>query len=318
MPYLPEGIYADIRRLNMFREQLTEDRTRTINRLHREKIYFPEYMDAFGKIEGSFTLEVLKRAPFPEDILALGAAGLRSIWHEAKLRGRGYSRADAIVRLAEQSVGLRYGTEASREAVKWLVKVFYQNKDRMQKQIAISIMQFDTLNEVYGSNRGAGRLIEKVYEELQEILNMDPHYWLQRSKCIYRRYPTDKEKLKEAYQYCVKAKDAENLPEKLDAQTSLSLSLISGLLNMSGADPDLYYAEKCITHGYNAMISSYYSWNDRKRLEKERVGTHQSYEALCSKVCHEYLSNQQADNADCKSMAFKICEIIKRWKRLDA
>lgn len=119
MPYLPEGIYADIRRLNMFREQLTEDRIRTINRLHREKIYIPEYMDAFGKIEGSFTLEVLKRAPFPEDILALGAAGLRSIWHEAKLRGRGYSRADAIVRLAAQSVGLRYGTEASREAVKW-------------------------------------------------------------------------------------------------------------------------------------------------------------------------------------------------------
>lgn len=77
MPYLPEGIYAEIRRLNMFREQLTEDRIRTVNRLHREmKIYFPEYMDAFGKIEGSFTLEVLKQTPFPEDILALGAAVL--------------------------------------------------------------------------------------------------------------------------------------------------------------------------------------------------------------------------------------------------
>ena len=99
MPYLPEGIYADIRRLNRFREQLAEDRVRVINRLHREmKIYFPEYRDAFGKIEGSFALEVLKQAPFPEDILALGAAGLRSIWHEAKLRGRGYSRADAIVK----------------------------------------------------------------------------------------------------------------------------------------------------------------------------------------------------------------------------
>ena len=33
--------------------------------------------------------------------------------------------------------------------VKSLVKAFYQSKDRMQKQIAISIMQFDTLNEVY-------------------------------------------------------------------------------------------------------------------------------------------------------------------------
>ena len=34
-----------MRRLSMFRDQLTEDRIRNINRLHRElKIYFPEYM----------------------------------------------------------------------------------------------------------------------------------------------------------------------------------------------------------------------------------------------------------------------------------
>ena len=51
MPYLPEKVYADLRRLSMFRDQLTEDRIRHINRLHRElKIYFPEYMDAFGKL----------------------------------------------------------------------------------------------------------------------------------------------------------------------------------------------------------------------------------------------------------------------------
>ncbi len=49
MPYLPEKVYAELRRLTMFREQLTEDRNRNMNRLHREmKIYFPEYKDAFG------------------------------------------------------------------------------------------------------------------------------------------------------------------------------------------------------------------------------------------------------------------------------
>lgn len=36
MPYLPENVYADMRRLSMFRDQLTEDRIRNINRLHRE------------------------------------------------------------------------------------------------------------------------------------------------------------------------------------------------------------------------------------------------------------------------------------------
>ena len=45
MPYLPEGVYADLRRLSMLRDQLTEDRIRNVNRLHRElKICFPEYI----------------------------------------------------------------------------------------------------------------------------------------------------------------------------------------------------------------------------------------------------------------------------------
>ena len=123
MPYLPEDLYAELRRLSMLRDQLTEDRIRNINRLHREmKIYFPEYKDAFGKLDGAFTLEVLKKAPFPEDILAIGTDGLREIWHEAKLRGRGYSRADKIVAYAKESVGLKHGTSGGKEAVRWFAE----------------------------------------------------------------------------------------------------------------------------------------------------------------------------------------------------
>ena len=123
MPYLPEDVYADLRRLSMLREQLTEDRVRNVNRLHREmKICFPEYMDAFGKLDGPFTLIALKKAPFPEDILSLGADGLREVWREAKLKGRGYSRAEQIVMLAAESVGLRSGTAGSKEAVRCFVE----------------------------------------------------------------------------------------------------------------------------------------------------------------------------------------------------
>ena len=104
----------------MFRDQLTEDRIRNINRLHRElKIYFPEYMAAFGKIDGAFTLEVLKVTAIPSEIKALGAEGLKNIWHNAKLRGLGYSRAGEIVSYAEKSVGLTDVTDVGREAVRW-------------------------------------------------------------------------------------------------------------------------------------------------------------------------------------------------------
>lgn len=123
MPYLPEGLYADLRRLSMFRDQLNEDRIRSLNRMHREmKIYFPEYRDAFGKIDGAFSLELLKRAPFPEDLIALGADGIRQIWRDAKLRGRGYSRAGEIIRYARESVGIRDGASTGKIAVKWFVE----------------------------------------------------------------------------------------------------------------------------------------------------------------------------------------------------
>ena len=134
MPYLPEKVYADMRRLSMFRDQLTEDRIRNINRLHRElKIYFPEYMDAFGKIDGAFTLEVLKISVIPSDITALGAEGIKNIWHNAKLRGRGYSRANELGNFAEKSVGLTDGTDAGREALKWHAEQI----QKMDEQLAV-------------------------------------------------------------------------------------------------------------------------------------------------------------------------------------
>ncbi len=123
MPYLPEKLYAELRRLSMFRDQLNEDRIRTINRMHREmKIYFPEYKDALGKADGAFSLELLKQAPFPEDLIALGEDGIRQIWHDAKLRGRGYSRAREILRYAKASVGIKDGAIAGKTAVKWFVQ----------------------------------------------------------------------------------------------------------------------------------------------------------------------------------------------------
>ena len=132
MPYLPEGLYADMRQLSMLRDQLAEDRIRNINCLHREmKIYFPKYTDAFGKLDSVFTLEVLKKAAFPEELLKLGEGGLRTIWHEAKLRGRGYSRAPKIIQHAKESVGLKEGTAGASEAVRY----FAEEVLRLEKKL---------------------------------------------------------------------------------------------------------------------------------------------------------------------------------------
>lgn len=182
MPYLPEGIYADMRRLTMFRDQLMEDRIRCINRLHREmKICFPEYMDAFGKLDGTFALTLIKEAPFPKDILKLGNDGIRDIWHQEKLRGRGYSRADEILRYAEMSVGIKEGTSASKDAVKWFAAqaVELENKlNDIEDQLCQKFREIPNAENVLdikgiGDNTLAGILAEmgdiERFDDVKEI-----------------------------------------------------------------------------------------------------------------------------------------------------
>lgn len=205
---------------------------------------------------------------------------------------------------------LRNSNGDAAQNVKFLVNTFYQNKDRIQKQIAISIMQFDTLNDVYGGNKGAGKLIEQVYETLQDILNQDSHYWLQRAKSIYRLNPNNVAKLKEAYKYCVKASDGITNTDKLRAQTALSLSLITGLLCKYDSEDTMVYEEECIQNGYTAMNSVYYSSRNGERLNKERADWHQSYEDLCCEICNRYISNNEYDNLKCKNMAFEMLRLL--------
>ena len=65
---------------------------------------------------------MLKEAPFPDDLVTFGEDRIRQIGHDAKLRGRGYSRAGEILQYAEASVGIKDGAVAGRSAVKWFVQ----------------------------------------------------------------------------------------------------------------------------------------------------------------------------------------------------
>ena len=177
MPYLPEKVYADLRRLSMFRDQLNEDRIRNINRLHREmKIFFPEYKEAFGKIDGSFCLEVLRKAPFPEDLMALGYDGIRQIWHDAKLRGRGYGRAGQILKHAGESVGLKEGTGAGRMAVKWFVERILELDRQLsetEEQLNQKCMQIPYAENILEISGVGENILSGILAEMGDISRFD-------------------------------------------------------------------------------------------------------------------------------------------------
>lgn len=177
MPYLPEGLYADIRRLSMFRDQLNEDRIRNLNRLHREmKIYFPEYKDAFGKIDGAFSLEVLKVAPFPDELIKLGTEGIKQIWHDAKLRGRGYVNAVSILEYAKKSVGIKDGADAGKQAVKWFVNRIIELNEQLseiENQLNQRCMEIPHARNILAISGIGENILSGILAEMGDISRFD-------------------------------------------------------------------------------------------------------------------------------------------------
>lgn len=60
---------------------------------------------------------MLEQAPLPKDVIALGVEGIRKIWHDKKMRGRGVTedRAKTLVEAAHNSVGLDEGIGTKSE-----------------------------------------------------------------------------------------------------------------------------------------------------------------------------------------------------------
>lgn len=114
-PYIPDGIYAEIRSLSNLRYQAQEELTRVKNRLARWfSIFFPNYKDVYGNVGAVSGIMILKVAPLPEDIVKLGTDGIVKIWRDAKVRGAGSKRAQKLYEAALHSVGSKESPDAAR------------------------------------------------------------------------------------------------------------------------------------------------------------------------------------------------------------
>ena len=133
-PYIPTGIYAEIRNLSNLRFRTQEEITRIKNRLARWfSIYFPEYKDVYGNLDAISGMMILKEAPLPADIVKLGAEGINKIWRDAKLRAVGMKRAKTLVNKAEHSIGSHEAPEAARVELVMLLNDYEMYNLRMEE-----------------------------------------------------------------------------------------------------------------------------------------------------------------------------------------
>ena len=135
VPYVPDGVYAELRIYMNCRWRIMKELTATENQIQRWfKIYFPEYGEIFGSFSGAGSMALLHKASLPCDLLALGVDGINQIWREKKLRAVGKKRAQRAIAAAKKSIGCKDGLEAARLELKLLLED-YDAKRRQYDEI---------------------------------------------------------------------------------------------------------------------------------------------------------------------------------------
>ena len=183
-PYIPDGIYAEIRVLSGLQVLAQSEITRLKNRIARWfSIYFPNYKDVYGNVGAVSGLMVLKAAPLPEDIVKLGVDGVNRIWRDAKVRGVGIKRAKTLVAAAEHSIGSREAQEAARVELKILLSDYEMQTAREAELMALieekitEVPYVDKLLEI----RGVGlKTVIGFVAEVGDITRFDDPKQLQK------------------------------------------------------------------------------------------------------------------------------------------
>jgi transposase len=122
-PYIPEGIYADLRIYWANRERYGKQQIAVKNRILRWfSIYFPEYTTVFGDVFCKSSRMLLLQACLPAEMVTLGAEGINQIWRDQKLRAVGMKRATTLFAAAQRSIGQQTGVAAAREELEELLE----------------------------------------------------------------------------------------------------------------------------------------------------------------------------------------------------
>ena len=156
-PYIPTGVYAEIRSLYGLQVMTQEALIRVKNRIARWlSIYFPEYKDVYRSCDAISGVMVLKVCPLPADIVMLGADGVNKIWRDAKLRAAGMKRARTLVEAAQHSVGSTESPEAAKYEMELLLgdyDVYTKRLEELTEKIEAKLEEIpyvDKLLEIKG------------------------------------------------------------------------------------------------------------------------------------------------------------------------
>ena len=139
-PYLPEGIWADLRKLSNTRGELIRKQNAVKCRIVATiDEYFPEYTQVFKNVLSRTSEEILKECPFPEDIKSIGKEELLKHIKETIKRGYSKKQVETIYELANESIGTTEGIEGA----KFQLKMYIEEAKLLEKQIKMTEQELE-------------------------------------------------------------------------------------------------------------------------------------------------------------------------------
>jgi transposase len=118
-PYIPEGIYSDLRIAMGMRESLSKNIIMIKNKVdHWLDKYFPEFNDVFANWEGKAALISLTEFSTPEEVLSTGVQQIVVTWKKEVKRAVGIQRAVRLVEAAKISIGIKEGLRMAKNELK--------------------------------------------------------------------------------------------------------------------------------------------------------------------------------------------------------
>ena len=151
IPYVPTGVYADLRIMFSNRTRISREIGAVKNHLARWfAIHFPEYKEVFRDYASKGSLLLLKVAATPSSIVALGAEGTNKIWRDAKVRAVGIKRATTLYETAKKSIGQSQGTAAAEVEMKLLLEDY---EAKMRQYASIMAALEEAVRRIPGTER---------------------------------------------------------------------------------------------------------------------------------------------------------------------
>lgn len=146
--YMPHDVYAELRGLSTTRISVNKRKNaikNTITAVLDE--FFPEYIEVFKcPLKGKASRHILKVCPFPKFIMELGEDGVTAEIKKAVKKTVGRKKAQQLITVAEESIGVDYGEEAARLKLRLLIdelELLEQQAEEIEKQMSNALSKTD-------------------------------------------------------------------------------------------------------------------------------------------------------------------------------